>query len=146
MANSVDFQTYADIQMLADHTSAFSNGIYLDWIPPNKIKMNIVISASFLTNFQRIPIFIFVKHADNLKTIPPTQMEWFERLATDDVASFLFEQLKMFDNLETVYANVDLKLSSLEEKARDRQQVIEYFESNYVSADNRNQPIMFTIN
>ena len=146
MANSVDFQTYADIQMLADHTSAFSNGIYLDWIPPNKIKMNIVISASFLTNFQRIPIFIFVKHADNLKTIPPTQMEWFERLATDDVASFLFEQLKMFDNLETVYANVDLKLSSLEEKARDRQQVIEYFESNYVSAANRNQPIMFTIN
>ena len=73
-------------------------------------------------------------------------MEWFERLATDDVASFLFEQLKMFDNLETVYANVDLKLSSLEEKARDRQQVIEYFESNYVSAANRNQPIMFTIN
>ena len=73
-------------------------------------------------------------------------MEWFERLATDDVASFLFEQLKMFDNLETVYANVDLKLSSLEEKARDRQQVIEYFENNYVSAANRNQPIMFTIN
>lgn len=146
MTNSVDFETYADIQMMADHVSAFSNGIYLDYIPPNKIKMNIVISAAFLTNFQRIPIFLFVKHASNLKTIPPTQMETFERLATADVASFLFEQLKMYDNLETVYANVDLKLSSLEEKARDRQQVIDYLEQNYVSAANRNQPVMLTIN
>jgi hypothetical protein len=45
-----------------------------------------------------------------------------------------------------VFANVDLKLSSLEEKARDRQAVVEYMEQNYVSAANRNQPVMLTIN
>jgi hypothetical protein len=52
----------------------------------------------------------------------------------------------MYDNLETVMVNVDLKLSSLEEKSRDRQTVIDYMEQNYVSAANRNQPIMYTIN
>ena len=73
-------------------------------------------------------------------------MEIFERLATADVATYLYEQLKMYDNLETVYANIDLKLSSLEEKARDRQQVVEIFDQSFVSAANKNQPVMLTIN
>lgn len=146
MTSGVDFETFTDIQMMADHVSAFSNGIYLEFVPPNKIKLNIIISSSFLTNYQTIPINLFVKHADNLKTIPPTQMELFERLAISDVATFLYEQLKMYDNLETTYSNIDLKLSSLEEKSRDRQQIIEYLESNYVSAANRNQPVLLTIN
>ena len=146
MTTGVDFETFADVQMMADHVSAFANGIYVDYIPPNKIHLNTVIAASFLTNFQHIPISLLVKHADNLKTIPPTQMEIFERLATDDVAVFLYEQLKMYDQLETVYANVDLKLSSLEEKARDREQCIEELKSNYVSAANKNHPIMITVN
>nr|DAK28949.1 MAG TPA: hypothetical protein [Caudoviricetes sp.] len=146
MSSSVDFGTYADIVQMADHISAFANGIYVEWIPPNKIKLNVAISASFITKFQRIPISLFVKHADNLKTIPPTQMEIFERLATADVATYLYEQLKMYDNLETVYANIDLKLSSLEEKARDRQQVVEIFDQSFVSAANKNQPVMLTIN
>jgi hypothetical protein len=73
-------------------------------------------------------------------------METFERLATADVATFIFEQLKMYDQLEIVYANVDLKLSSLEEKARERREVVDYLEQNYVSAANKNQPIMITVN
>lgn len=146
MTSGVDFETIVDVQMMADHVSAFSNGIYVEFIPPNKIKLNIIIASSFLTNFQRIPIHLFIKHADNLKTIPPTQMETFERLATADVATFLYEQLKMYDNLETTYSNIDLKLASLEEKARDRQQIVDYLEQNYVSAANRNQPVMLTVN
>lgn len=146
MTSGIDFETITDVQMMADHVSAFSNGIYVEFIPPNKIKLNIIIASSFLTNFQRIPIKLFIKHADNLKTIPPTQMELFERLAIADVATFLYEQLKMYDNMETTYSNIDLKLSALEEKSRDRQQVVDYMEQNYVSAANRNQPIMLTVN
>lgn len=146
MTSGVDFETFADVQMMADHVSAFTNGIYIEYFPPNRLKLNIVISSSFLTNFQRIPIELFVKHADNLKTIPPTQMETFEKLATADVASFLYEELKMFDQLETVYANVDLKLDSISSKAQEREQIVEQLEQNYVSAANRAQPIMLTIN
>lgn len=146
MTSGVDFETLADVQMMADHVSAFTNGIYIEYYPPNRLKLNIVISSSFLTNFQRIPIELFVKHADNLKTIPPTQMETFENLAVADVASFIYEDLKMFDNLETVFASVDLKLQSLEEKARNRERIVDDLERNYVSAANKNQPIMLTIN
>lgn len=146
MTSGVDFETFADVQMMADHVSAFSNGIYLEFIEPNMIKLNIVIAASFLTNFQRIPIKLFVKHSDNLKTIPRMQMETFEDLATADVAIFLYEQLKMYDQLETVFSNIDLKLQSLEEKARSREQIVQYLRDNYVSAANKNQPIMLTIN
>ena len=73
-------------------------------------------------------------------------METFEKLATADVASFLYEELKMFDQLETVYANVDLKLDSISSKAQEREQIVEQLEQNYVSAANRAQPIMLTIN
>ena len=146
MTSGVDFETLADVQMMADHVSAFTNGIYIEYYPPNRLKLNIVISSSFLTNFQRIPIELFVKHPDNLKTIPPTQMETFENLALADVATFIYEDLKMFDNLETVFANVDLKLQSIEEKARNRERIVEELERNYVSAANKNQPIMLTIN
>lgn len=146
MTSGVDFETFVDVQMMADHVSLFSNGIYLDFVPPNKIKLNIVIAASFLTNFQRIPIILLTKHSDNLKTIPRTQMETFEDLAIADVATFLYEQLKMYDQLETVFSNIDLKLQSLEEKARNRDNIVQYLRDNYVSAANKNQPIMLTIN
>lgn len=146
MTSGVDLDTFADIQMMADHVSAFTNGIYLVFEEPNKIKLENVLSCSFLTNYQRIPIELFVKHAPNLKTIPASSMESFESLALADVATFIYEELKMMDGLQTVYANVDLKLQSLEEKARMRERIIEEFERSYVSAANKAQPIMITIN
>ena len=146
MTNGIDFESIVDVQMMADHVSAFSNGIYLQFVPPNKIKLNIIISSSFLTNFQKIPIKLFVKHAPNLKTIPESQMETFEELAIADVATFLFEQLKMYDGLDTIFNNIDLKLSNLEQKASNRENIIQYLRDNYVSAANSNQPIMLTVN
>lgn len=146
MTSGIDFETAVDVQMMADHISMFSNGIYIEFEPPNKIYLRVVIAASFLTNFQRIPINLFVKHADNLKTIEPTKMELFEELATADVATFLYEKLKMFDQMELAHTVTDLKLSSLEEKARRREQVVEYMRNNYVSAANKAMPIMITVN
>jgi hypothetical protein len=92
-----------------------------------------------------ITITIFVKHATNLKTIPPTMMETFEKLAEADIARFLYENLKYFDGLETVYANVDLKLSDLEAKASVRDDIIEKLEEARVSAANKYQPLMLTV-
>ena len=146
MYSSIDFETYVDITQLADHVSLFSNGIYVEFEPPNKIRLKVVVSSTFLTNFQRIPINLFVKHADNLKTIEPTKMELFESLALADVATYLYEKLKLFDQMETSYTNIDLKLASLEEKARQREQIIETMRNSYVSAANKNMPILISIN
>ena len=146
MTSGVDFETMVDVQMMADHVSLFSNGIYVDFQPPNRIYLRIVIASSFLTNFQRIPIYLFVKHPLNLKTIEPTKMELFEELALADVATYLYEKLKMYDQMETAFTNVDLKLASLEEKARTRQDIVEKMRNTYVSAANKNMPILLSIN
>ena len=146
MTSGIDFETMVDVQMMADHVSLFSNGISVDFQPPNRIYLRIVIASSFLTNFQRIPINLFVKHPLNLKTIEPTKMEIFEELALADVATYLYEKLKMYDQMETAFTNVDLKLASLEEKARTRQEIVEKLRNSYVSAANKNMPIMISIN
>ena len=91
------------------------------------------------------PVEVLIKHANNLMTIPPTMMETFERLAEADVARFLYENLKYYDGLETVYANMDLKISDLEERASRRDEIVEYLDESHVSAANSHQPMIFTI-
>lgn len=145
MANGVDFETITDTQMMADHNSAFSNGIYVKYTPPNKIELNIVIAANFITENQSIPIDLFLKHDPSLQTIEPTKMETFEKLAIADVANFLYSNLKYFDQLETVYGTVDLKLDFLREKAEMRDEIVRYLEENYVSAANMNMPAFITV-
>ena len=72
-------------------------------------------------------------------------METVEALAEADVARFLYEELKYYDGLETVYANIDLKLGDLESKASARADIIAELKDSYVSAANSNQPLMFTV-
>lgn len=146
MSSGIDYESVVDIQMMADHVSAFSNGIYLNFEPPNKIRLDIIIRSSFLTNNMIIPLKLLVKHSLNLKTIEESKMETFENLATADVASYLYEQLKMYDGADSFFSNIDLKLGDLQQKASMREQIVQYLQDNYVSAANANQPIMLTIN
>lgn len=145
LANAYDVEDAMLLQMRADHTSLFNNGIYIDFQPPNMVKLTTTIGVNIMDSMPAFPLDLLVKHADNLMTISPTKMETFERLAIADVAVFLFEYLKHYDGLETVFANVDLKLSYIESKANDRAEVIQKLEESYVSASNENQPIMFTV-
>ena len=145
MTSGIDFETAVDVQMMSDHVSLFANGIYVDFEPPNKIYLRVVIASSFLTNFQRIPIYIFTKHPANLKTIEPTKMEIFEDLAIADVATYLYEKLKLYDQMEMSFTNIDLKLASLEEKARRRDEIVSKLENSYVSAANKAMPVMLTV-
>ena len=78
-------------------------------------------------------------------TISPTMMETFEELAEADVARFLYEELKYFDGLETVYANMDLKMGDLETKASKRDDIVQRLDEAHVSAANKYQPLMFTV-
>lgn len=133
------------VQSRADQTSLFNNGIYPEFKPPNAIKLVSVTGANLSAITNRIPIDVFVVHASNLMTLSPTKMSTFENLATADVASYLFEYLKFYDNLDTVFGNVDLKLQSLENQASKREDIIQILEASYVSPGNDNQPMMFTV-
>jgi hypothetical protein len=78
-------------------------------------------------------------------TIEPTKMETFEKLATCDVATFLYNNLKYFTNISTVFANTELPLDALSDWANKRDEVVQYLEDTFVSASNRNQPIILTV-
>lgn len=132
-------------QTRADQMSLFNNGVYIDFEPPNLVRLVSVTGANLSAINNRIPIDILVVHASNLMTLSPTKMSTFENLATADVASYLFEYLKYYDGLDTVFGNVDLKLSSLENQASKRDDIIQKLEDSYVSPGNDNQPMMFTI-
>lgn len=146
LSTSYDAEDIMMTQMIADHTSLFANGIYVEYIPPNRVKLSAIIEHDVLDFMQVIPITLYIKHATNLMTIHPTKMEIFERLAIADVASFLYQYLKHYEGIDTVFASTDFKLSSIEEKANTRDDVIQKLEESFVSASNVNMPVMMTIN
>lgn len=145
MASQYNIESIPLLQSKADQLSLFNNQIYVDYRPPNKIRVATVTGSDVTKVLKRFPITIYIKHAVNLMTIPPTMMEIFEELAQADVASFLYENLKYYDGLETVYANIDMKISDLADKASKREDIVQRLDEAHVSAANHYQPLMFTV-
>lgn len=145
MTNNYGMDDIMLLQMRANLMSVFNNQIFVEYKAPNMVKISTITGADITRSMQSFPIEVFIKHAPNLMTIPPTMMETFEELAEADVAKFLYENLKYYDGLETVYANMDLKISDLEQKASKREDIVQKLEDNYVSAANSKQPLMFTV-
>lgn len=132
------------IQMRADHMSLFNNGIYPVFEPPNRIKLQSA-TCNDIGGISKFHVWILLEHNPNLTTLSPTQMETFESLAQADIAQFLYRYLKYYDQLQTVYATIDLKLQDLETEANKRDEVINYIKESYVSASNSNQPLIWTV-
>ena len=133
------------LQMRADHVSLFNRGIYPIFEYPNKIQLKTATGANITKGLDRFPIDLLIQHPDNLTTISPTKMEIFEELAKADVAVFLYEYLKHYDGLESVFSNIDLKLASIESAASKRDDVISQLKDSYVSASNDAQPIWLCV-
>ena len=145
LAGNYGFDDIMLLQGRADQVSMYNNNIFTEFEAPNLVRFITVTGADITGTMDQIPITVFIKHAPNLKTIPPTMMETFEKLAEADVARFLYENLKYYDGLETVHASIDLKMSDLESKAAAREDVVNELKENYVSAANKHQPIMYTV-
>lgn len=133
------------LQARANMTSVFNNSIFVDFKEPNMIRLSSVTNGDITGGLAQMPIDVFVNHPANLSTIPPTQMETFEKLAIADVASFLVAYLQHYDGLETVFANVDMKLSSLERFADRRDDIVQLLDDAHVNPANKNQPIMYCV-
>lgn len=140
-------EDFIDINMVADASSLVNRGIYPQIKQPNKVKL--VGTANICGNtlgVRKFKINVYIKHHENLTTIPPTQMETFEELAECDVANFLYNKLKFYDNMETVMATIDLHLQELQEIASRRPEIIEKLKESSHTADNKNMPFLMTIN
>ena len=129
-------------KMNADIASLFNLGIYIQYHDPNAFEIRG--TGNLDLNLKKFVINVLVEHRD-LSTISPTKMETFEQLAQADVATFLYKNLIHYDGLETVFANIDLKISELEQEASKRETIMEKLNDSYVSASNDNIPYMLTI-
>lgn len=127
----------------ADYASMFSNQIIPEFEAPNKVRL--VAAGNYDVDIGEFNIILYLKHLDSLTSIPPTAMEKFEQLAQADVAGFLVNNLKYWDGFETVFSTIDLKMSNLESEYGKRDSIIDYLESNYVSANNKAIPLIMTV-
>lgn len=145
LSNNFGLDDVGLLQMRATHASLFDNNIYIDFKPPNMVKLTSVTGQDVSRWLNTFPLELFVCHFDDLSTIMPTKMETFEDLATADVAIYLYNNLKMFDGIETIFANVDLKLAELQQYAESRKDVVQLLKDSYISAGNTHQHLIMCI-
>ena len=131
-------------QVAADFMSLFNLGIYIEWVPPNKIRL-VSVNGSPVSRYRPFPLKIFIEHPDNLMTISPTMMEEFEKLAQSDVATFLYQNLKYYDNQDTVFMQLDLKLDTLQEWMNKRDDIVKELEEAHTTTANEYQPLIMTV-
>lgn len=144
LTDNYDVEDAAMQQMYADLASFFKNSIYPEFHEPNKIKAKGILTNNRFTIQQNIPIQLFIRHSNNLMTIPDTKMEDFIALAEADVATFLYNKLKRY-KIEVSYGSVELFTDELREVASQRKELIDHFKSSYVSFSNRYQPMVMAI-
>ena len=126
-------------------TSMFTAGntIYVETEEGNPMKFRLAGISGHDLKIKTFVIWVELEHKD-LVTISPTKRTIFEALAQADVANFLAENLKYVDGLETIYAQIDLKLDKLREEANKRDNIIDELKNSYVSYANFSTPLIVT--
>lgn len=127
----------------ANINSLFNNGIYPVFEPPNRFRLEATYGNKI--SIKNFTVILLIEHSPNLLTISPTQMETFESLAQADIANFLYQKLKMYQDVQTIFANVNLRLEDLQSEAQKRDEIINYIKDSYVSASNKNQPYLICV-
>lgn len=136
------FNSIVTLQANADMASLYNRGIFIDFQYPNRFALRGLGNTNY--DLEKFVVKLLVQH-ESLITISPTKMETFEALAQADVANFLYMNLRYYDNLETTYLNIDLKLSELNDAANKRDNIIEKIQDSYVSTSNDNIPYIWTV-
>lgn len=144
LTSNYSFEDLLSVSMATNYNSLFSNGLFPEFEPPNRFRLTGFYDNDITKKIGEFYIDLLVQHP-NLATIPPTMMEIFENLAICDVAGYLYNNLKYYDDLETAYATLNLRLDTLQDKANQREEIISRIEESYVSAANHNQPLIMTI-
>ena len=142
MCPMATFESVVGLQMMADFNSLYNRGVYVDFRYPNKFAVKGLANTNY--DLSTFVVTLLVEH-QSLSTISPTKQEIFESLAICDVANFLYMNLRYYDNLNTAFVEIDLKLQELSGIADKRESVIEEIKNSYVSMSNDNMPAIWTV-
>lgn len=136
------FESVLGLQMMADFSSLYNRGIVIQYEYPNRFCLKGLGNTNY--DLSQFVVVLLVEHK-SLNTISPTMMSTFEALAQADIANYLYMNLRYYDNFETAYVNIDLKLSELQDQAQKRENIIEKLENNYVTTANENIPYVWSV-
>ena len=92
---------------------------------PRKITLYNVLSSC------KIVLTLALAHDKNLTSITPTMEESFFKLAVLDVKDMLYQTLKHYNDIQTAYGNINLKLDDWAQAAAYRKQLLEHWENTY---------------
>ena len=126
-----------------DMLSLFNLGIYIEFVPPNKIRL-VTVNGSRVNKYRPFPIKILLEHP-SIMTISPTMMGSFENLVKCDVSTAIYEELKFYDDQDTVYGSFRLQLDKLQDWANRRDDVIRTLDEAHLSTANENMPLIMTV-
>jgi len=136
------FQNISALQMNADMASLYNDQLYIDFQYPNRFAVKGLGNTNY--DLGSFVVILLIEHKD-LSTISPTKMETLDSLAQADIANFLWKNLRYYDGLDTIYVNIDLKLSELQEEAQKRDQIIDFLKESYVSANNDSASLVWSV-
>lgn len=132
-------------QMRSDIASLYNFGIYPVFADPNKFRIEGLFKSDITKKIGNFKLTVLVYHSDSLLTIPATKMELFRSLCTADVATYLVSNLKHFENVESLYAQIQLRLDDLRDWASKSESIREDMKSNFISAENPTVPLIMSI-
>lgn len=92
---------------------------------PRKITLYNVLSSC------KIVLTLALSHDKNLTSITPTMEESFFKLAVLDVKDMLYQTLKHYNDIQTAYGNINLRLDDWAQAAADRKQLLDDWENTY---------------
>jgi hypothetical protein len=81
--------------------------------------------------YGEIDIEFAVEHTENLSSIPPTAFESFHELAELDIKIFLYNTLKHYNEIQTAYGTISLKIDDWANAEQDRKDLIEKWRDLY---------------
>jgi len=143
--NTYNIEDIGLAQASADLISLVNNGIFVEYKDPHMLRVTNSVNNDVVRHMEQFEVELFIEHSDSLATIEPTKMMAFENLAMADIATFLYGELKYYDNLETVFGNIDIKLGDIQSIAERREEYIGVLQDGYVSPSNKNVPYMYMI-
>ena len=79
----------------------------------------------------KIVVELALMHDKNLASISPTQEESFYELAVLDVKDALYQSMKHYNDIQTAYGNIQMKLDDWAQAAEQRKQLIENWDATY---------------
>lgn len=109
-----------------DLMSAIAPSFTYDFIRPNRLRV-----YNMTCYLDKLRLVIGYQHSENLQTIPVDAEQSFYDLALLDVKVFLYNNLKFYDEINTAYGNIKLRIDEWSQAESQREDLIKQWGETY---------------